>query len=255
MARTEVGKALTEQHYTAQLKVRALALRDYFRIWPLWQGDDAGFKRLVEATIVLVTAHRLLSARVGASYFDAFRVAEDPGGTAHSILAEPLASEGESKLADALYATGQVSVKRSLASGKSPDYAMRTALTETSGVVTNSVLEGGRGSVLRSIGSDAKALGWRRVTSGAPCAFCALLASRGAAYKSEATADFKAHGHCSCNAEPSYLDSEWPGRGREFEAMYNAAIREARESRELKRGTSNDLLNAFRRYYERESPA
>lgn len=253
MARTEAGKALTEQHYQAQLKLRALALRDYVQLWPTWTGDSAGFKRLAVASVVLVKAHQSLSAQLGASYFEAFRLAEDPGGSAHSYLPDPMTSELEDKLVGALYETGQFSVQRSLASGKSPEYAMRTALTNTSGVVGNEVVKGGRGSILRSTANDKEAFGWRRVTSGHPCAFCALLAARGAAYTEEDTADFKAHGHCSCTAEPAYEGSGWPGRGPEFKAMYNAAVGEARESGELKRGTSNDLLNAFRRQYERES--
>ena len=255
MARTEAGKALTEQHYQAQLKLRALALRDYGRLWPNWNGDSAGFKRLAVATVVLVKAHQSLSAQLGASYFDAFRLAEDPGGSAQSYLPDPMTPELEDKLIGALYETGQFSVQRSLASGRSPEEAMRVALTNTSGVVTNEVLEGGRGAILRSVESDRQARDWRRVTSGTPCAFCALLASRGPVYRTESTADFKAHGHCGCTAEPGYSDSAWPGRGREFKAMYDAAIREARQAGELKRGTSNDLLNAFRRYYSRESPA
>jgi hypothetical protein len=253
MARTEAGKALTEQHYRAQLKIRALALRDYLQLWPTWNGDPASFKRLAVATVVLVKAHQAFSAQMGASYFDAFRVAEDPGGSAHSYLPDPMTPELEDKLVGALFETGQFSVQRSLASGRSPEEAMRVAFTNTSGVVSSEVLEGGRGAILRSVANDKEAQDWRRVTSGNPCAFCALLASRGPVYHDESTADFKAHGHCGCTAEPGYFDSAWPGRGREFKEMYDAAIREARQSGELKRGTSNDLLNAFRRYYDSES--
>jgi hypothetical protein len=79
-----------------------------------------------------------------------------------------------------------------------------------------------------------------------------MLSSRGPVYISESTADFKSHGHCSCVAEPGYKGTEWPGRSWEFHEMYNQATREAQEAGELSRGTSNDLLNAFRRFYERE---
>jgi hypothetical protein len=250
LARTEAGKALTEQHYQAQLKIRALALRDYLQLWPTWNGDSAGFKRLVVATIVLVKAHQSFSAHLGASYFDAFRLAEDPGGSAHSYLPDPMTPELEDRLAGALYETGQFSVQRSLASGKPPDHAMKAALTNTSGIVGNEVVRGGRGSILRSTANDPKSHTWARVTSGHPCTFCRLLASRGPVYESEATADFKAHGACSCTAEPSYSGSEWPGISKQFKKEYDEAVAQARETGELRRGTSNDLLNAYRRFLD-----
>lgn len=252
MARTEIGKALTEQHYESQLKIRSLALRDYMRLWPLWTGNERSFKRLVEAAVVLVRAHEQASASLGAAYFDAFRLAEDPGGHAKSWLADPMTAEAEDKLVASLYETGQFSVRRSLASGKSPEHAMRTALTNTSGTVGKKVLDGGRGSILRSTGQDGKANGWARVTSGKPCAFCALLSSRGPVYLTEETADFEAHGHCSCTAEPGYEGTEWPGQSREFHDFYNESILEARERGELNHADKNYLLNAFRRAYEKK---
>jgi hypothetical protein len=252
MARTEAGKALTDRHYESQLQVRSIALRDYTRLWPMWDGDAASFRRLAEATVVLVKAHQQTSSALGASYFDAFRLAEGVAGQARSFLADPMSAEAEQKLVAALFETGQFSVQRALTQGRAPQDAMRVALTNTSGTVTRHVLDGGRGSIMRSVASDERALSWGRVTSGSPCAFCALLASRGPVYHTESTADFKAHGHCSCTVEPGYEGADWPGRSREFKSLYNQAVREARESGELRRGTDNDLLNAFRRHLHRE---
>lgn len=44
---------------------------------------------------------------------------------------------------------------------------------------------------------------WKRVLSANPCAFCRMLAGRGAVY-SEGTASFLSHDHCSCTAEPEF---------------------------------------------------
>jgi hypothetical protein len=41
------------------------------------------------------------------------------------------------------------------------------------------------------------------VTSGNACDFCSMLADRGAVY-GEASAEFEAHDHCSCSAQPVY---------------------------------------------------
>lgn len=252
MARSEAGRALTAQHYEGQLRIRALALRDYLRLWPIWTGDDGSFRQLAEAVVVLVKAHRQLSADLGASYFDAFRLAEGVDGTAKSWLADPMTPEAEDKLIGSLFETGQFSVRRALAAGRSPQEAMNTALTSTSGVVSNKVLEGGRGSLLRSTANDERAKGWARVTGKDPCAFCALLSSRGPVYIAEDTADFEAHGGCSCTAEPGYEGTAWPGRSKEFHDMYNEALMQARQDGTMATGTSNDLLNTFRRYYDRQ---
>lgn len=55
---------------------------------------------------------------------------------------------------------------------------------------------------------DPGAQGWQRSASGG-CAFCVMLASRGAVY-SEASADFAAHDHCRCMAVPAFRGHERP---------------------------------------------
>jgi len=243
MARTTAGRILTEQHRQAQLQLRSRALRDYLALWPIWQGDEESFGKLAVASIVLVRAYHGLSANVAGSYFQSFRQAEGVDGEAITRLAGPIDTD---KVIAGLHVTGRESVAKSLAAGRTPEDARNTALTRTSGSVTRQVLNGGRETILRSVAEDKEALGWGRVTDGDPCAFCALLASRGPVYKVN-SADFEAHDECGCGAEPFYTGSEWPGRAREFHDLYNEAVLEAEEAGELRRGTSNDLLNAFRR--------
>lgn len=252
MARTEAGRLLTEQHRQSQLQVRARALRDYLRLWPVWQGDDESFAQMAAATVVLVRAYNSLSANLSGSYFQSFRLAEHVSGEAAIRLAGPVDAD---KVIAGLTATGRNAVSDALHAGRSPEDAQSAALTRTSGSVTRQVLSGGRETILRSVAEDKEALGCGRVTDGDPCAFCALLASRGPVYKDD-TVDFQAHDECGCTSEPFYPGSEWPGRAREFHDLYNEATLEADEAGELRRGTSNDLLNAFRRRYERDrSPA
>lgn len=50
--------------------------------------------------------------------------------------------------------------------------------------------------------ADPSARGWQRVGVG-ECDFCQMLLDRGAVY-TEATADFQAHDHCNCGAEPAW---------------------------------------------------
>lgn len=245
MARTEAGRHLTEQHRLGQLQVRSRALRDYLQLWPIWKGDEESFAQLVLATIVLVRAYYGLSASLAAGYFQSFRLVERAPGAAATRLAGPI---DERKVATALMVTGRDGLREAIAASQPPDEARAAALSRSSGSVTRQVLSGGRETILRSVAEDKEALGWGRVTDGDPCSFCAMLAGRGPVYKAD-TVDFQAHDHCGCGAEPVYSGSEWPGRAREFHDIYNEAILQAREAGELIRGTSNDLLNAFRRFY------
>jgi hypothetical protein len=253
VAATETGRALTEQHRKAQLQIRAQALQDYTRLWPVWEGDEGSFVQMVLATIVLVKGYQVISSQTAGNYFQSFRIAEGAKGEARTKLADPV---DEEKVRAALFATGQLAVKQSLESGKSAEHARGVALTQTSGAVSTQILNGGRETILQSVGDDKAALGWCRVTDGDPCAFCALLAGRGPIYKEEATADFQAHGNDGCTAEPVYSrDAEWPGRAREFHDLYNEAIFEADEAGELDPSNKNYLLNAFRRKYEAQRHA
>ena len=249
MARTPEGAALTEAHREAQLRVRAQALRQYMLVWPLWHGDGASFDRLLEVTAVLVLANRALSASLAAGYYQAFRAIERAPGAATPRLAPTPTDEA---LRGTLHLTGWEARQKALAAGQSPQQAMKTALVRTSGTVTRFVLDGGRDTLVQSSGEDKKAGGgWARVTAGEPCAFCALLSARGPVYSAD-TADFEAHDHCACVPEPHYPGADWPGRGWEFKQMYDRAIREAKASGDLKRGTANDALNAFRRHLSRQ---
>jgi hypothetical protein len=86
------------------------------------------------------------------------------------------------------------------------------------------VLDLGRDSIIDSVHKDTQAEAWARVTEPKPCAFCALLATRGAVYKSEKSAEFEAHDHCRCHAQPVFtgVPFEASAQIREFQAFYRA---------------------------------
>lgn len=93
-------------------------------------------------------------------------------------------------------------------------------------VVERMVLDVGRRQILTAVNEDRQATGWARIPEGDCCYFCAMLSTRGAVYKSEATAgrdsndrlreidgvvrkfvgpgEFKVHDHCRCHAEPVF---------------------------------------------------
>jgi hypothetical protein len=248
MARTPAGATLTETHRQAQLQLRARALQDYARIWPIWEGDNASFTRLTTAASALVTVYRTLSSSLAASYFGSYRAAERAGGSATPRLAPSLSRE---VVVGTLHVVGRDATLRAIKSGQSPEQVMKTALVRTSGAISRFTLDGGRQTTIASVAADREARGWARVTDSTPCAFCRLLASRGAVY-SEDTADFQGHDHCGCSATAVYDGDELPD-SRRYADEYNAAIRDARQNGDLRKGTSNELLNAYRRFLDRQA--
>jgi hypothetical protein len=244
--RIDEAGALTEQHRQAQMSLRARALRDFLILWPLWH-DDNSFANLVTATMPLVRSYRSISAALAAAYFDAARRISGAEGDAAAVAA---AAVNDSQVTASLYVTGKLGHSAAVNGGQSSADARKSSLVRVSGAVTRHVLAGGRDTILQSVEADDKALGWARVTDGDPCYFCLTLASRGAVYKSEATASFEAHDHCGCSAMPVWAGTPLPEQTAKWKRIYNDAQREALASGDLQHGenSSQARLNAVRRH-------
>ncbi|AUG87137.1 head maturation protease [Streptomyces phage Attoomi] len=131
-------------------------------------------------------------------------------------------------------------------------------------------IRSGRDLINRASQEDKRVVGWARVTDGNPCAFCAMLAARGAIYTSQATAagggrrkpagsaDGRArrnrrppvsredltryHYGCHCQVVPVYSRNDF---------MTPDARRYDREWREVTRGKSGaEARAAWRRHIE-----
>lgn len=141
-----------------------------------------------------------------------------------------------------LLVTGPSEVKRRTANREPEASAMDNAFVSAAGAASRHVLTGSRETMLTLVQADEVALGWARVTDGDPCAFCAMLASRGPVYKSAATAGFKAHDNCACSAEAVFArTAAWPGDARDYQRLWYASTRGY---------SGKDAINAFRREYE-----
>lgn len=88
-----------------------------------------------------------------------------------------------------------------------PDFA--AALVNASGSLQRLIADVGRETVMGSSITDPQSRGWQRVTDGAACSFCQMLAGRGAVYK-ESTVSFGAHDHCGCSAAPAFIGRPVP---------------------------------------------
>lgn len=97
------------------------------------------------------------------------------------------------------------------------------------------VLDAGRNTIVDNVQADRRAKGWARVPEPGACYFCALLATRGAVYKSGsfnvANAKFKGegmaktHDHCRCHMEPVFTAYEPSAQIREWQQQYEAATK------------------------------
>ncbi len=118
---------------------------------------------------------------------------------------------------------------------------LRMAENKAAGAAQKIVADVGREAVLTAVKEDPQAIGWFRVAAPNACAFCRMLAIRGAVYQSEETADFQAHDSCSCTAAPVFQGQTWepPADVAEWRRLYQDSTRGERNK-----------LRAFRRAVE-----
>lgn len=104
---------------------------------------------------------------------------------------------------------------------------MARLLDEFNRLAEKEVARGFRDSILGNSRQDVDAIGWSRVTRGAGCKFCVMLAGRRAYYRSESTAIFGAHKNCNCGARPEFRGGD---HGPEANALqYLASTRRAKD--------------------------
>ena len=221
MARTPEGRRLTELHRKQQLVLKTQVVRDVMRIFPAWQPrDPASYDAFAQAIVLLVKSRSVQSAALAAHYFDLFRTVETGTGIAHMATLAP--GPTAEHILKSLSATSRGALFRAFAAGQSYEQAMANTAVQVSGSVSRLVGNTGRDTILSATRADGQAQGWARATGGNPCAFCAMLASRGPAYREESV-EFQAHDHCQCYAEPVYEGSEWPPGSREFQELWQTS--------------------------------
>ena len=221
MASTAEGRELTTAHRDAQIQIGARAEIEARALWDRLDVDDLDGSKpyWLASTTIAVNRRMAESQRVASEYLTKYRLAE-LGAAGAVVLAAP------TETARALSLAGPTRVKRLIGSGMEPAVAFTAALTKFGGMARRQAMMGGRLTIAATAGRDRRAVGWRRVTDGNPCAFCAMLASRGPRYRDAAAADgIQYHSHCGCTAEPAYSNAWEPTADEE---RYMDAYGEAR---------------------------
>ncbi len=218
-----------------QLVIRARLMTDVTKLWPVLDKHrlNETFPGWLQTMKLLIgTYHGESSQAAAATYQAARQHALEDAAPVHI----PFAPMPDPQWLDrALGYAGPGQLRNDTA-------RPGTALATTLGTATRIALDGGRVTVVDAVHHDPDAVGWYRVTSSSPCAFCAMLASRGIAYKNEHSAAFKVHNDCGCIPMPAYSrDHELPQLNGEALAVYRSATRGAR---------SGTQLQAFRKAWD-----
>ena len=210
---------------------------------PAWQAVRT-------AVAALIADRRRQSADLAAAFYRAERLAAGLRDPFTPAAPAPLPAEQVLKAVDA---TGIATFGRSLRAGASPRQAVDRAAVTLSGSASRLALDGGRTVVDRSVRRDDEAIGWIRVTDADPCPWCLMMAGRGAAFHSAASAgreknaqfvgdgEAKWHDHCGCTALPVW-DPDDPHLAHADELYDQWA--------QVTAGTSGkDAINAWRRHW------
>lgn len=249
MAVTAQGTALTEAYRAAELKNGALVAYITAQMWirSIDPDDVSGSAAsLLLRLIPLLRQRRDFSAIQTRKYFQTFRKLEASG----SEFSMPAMTElNLEALETSLRVTGEVALKKKIGSLPLTDeipaltqkMLIRGAIEETatniSGAATRHVMNGGRDELRNLVNEDREALGYIRVTTGDPCFFCAMLASRGPVYddmsfdesdpRFEGDGKHKVHDHCGCSVEPVYdRKTKWPGKAKAADQAWTTLAEE-----------------------------
>src|SRR5690606_4035773 len=185
MALTIEAAAATEAHRLAQARIGTATARGLLRTWRLLDpfNLDGTVGSWLDAATSVVTAGHTRSVAEAISYLRSFRVAELVGlgdlagaGAAFDPVAAALNLDARRT---SLLVTRPVAIKAGTRRGLSGDRLVAEARAASARAGMRHALNGGRDTIIESVKADSKAQGWARATSGRPCAFCAMLASRG----------------------------------------------------------------------------
>lgn len=244
MAHTVAGAQATEQHRLAQVALTSYVVsnvREAFRTEIDADDVSGSFAKFVRRVLPLLLRSRRASRRLSEDYLRAFREAElqavvkrkklrppagDPLSVPVSRLRDALEAPADGgdlsrvlppadEVTRQLYVNGAAVVKRRIKDGKPVDEALRVGETVVASTAAKMVGDGGRAVIEDEVTNRRNgAIGYCRVPDADPCPFCAMLASRGAVYRSDAFVEsnsifagdgkFKVHNGCDCTMEPVY---------------------------------------------------
>lgn len=245
MAATEAGAALTDAYRYLQVRLFASITAGIVRAWEGVDPTDlrGTFDRTALLAAQLVARGRLSSSAAAVRYYRDFRMAEGQRGVFEPVMAP---APSDSDVHGLMLGAGLRGVTDAFRRGADPVDARDRGVARMVGSAAQVVLGGGRETILSAVVGDPRAVGYQRVTGADPCAFCAMIAARGVIRVGRGAAEFHAHGHCACGAEPAFVGSPINDRNAKFRDAWNQATAGL--------GGEN-ALTAFRQHLAANTPA
>lgn len=199
--------------------VVALAHADLVSWWADLDTSDArAAAQALEAYMAeLTAAYGSVAASLAADFYDDLREQAAVPRPFRAHVADPVPAERVG--AAARWAVGP------LFGGDGPNAALQHA----AGATQRLVAQPGRDTIALNVAEDPARPGWARVPRGKGCAFCRMLAGRGAVYSSaKAAGSMRAyHDHCKCTATPVWRGQDLPYDADALEREYLAAREKA----------------------------
>lgn len=230
------ASVLTDQHRRNQVRLAIKADSQARRLWDstLDINDLRGSQPIWKHTMLdLLSRWFKLSERMALNYLPRYREASI--GTPDGGVTIEIPDFNRTLMSQRFDWMGAINVMWHLARGDTQQAAWEAARSLFLGQFHEAVLTGGRQTIQEWAKKDHRCVGYRRVSDGNPCAFCAMLVTRGPIYLSRETAlfsenpnipDGKYHEHCGCTVEPIYGDWEPTEKEQEWiDAYFDVADR------------------------------
>ncbi|MGA4875823.1 hypothetical protein [Streptomyces lydicamycinicus] len=255
---TSDGSASAGRWRAAQLGLTRLLLRDLRGVRRLIDQSklQATVPTWIEAVAAIITRYSGLSATLAADFYDGERAAAGVPGVFTVPLAEPPPSEQvESSLrwsTKDLWPRAATDSATTTVQLEPFDVRLDAAMAKADGATQKLVADRGRETLRQAVKADPQAVAYARAAALGACAFCRLMASRGAVYRTAESAGrdaneqfsgdasvVKFHDNCHCAIIPVY-------RGQRFELSPHAREWD-RIYREYAAPYPGDQLRRFRR--------
>lgn len=261
-ATSDSGASVTRWRQ-AQVGLTTLLLRDLRGLRRLIDPArlQATVPTWIEAVATVVARYSEMAATLAADFYDGERAAAGVAG----VFTVPLAdAPPDDQISNSLrWATKDLwprdEADATVAQLEPLDTRLAAAMTKADGATQKLVADRGRATVRQAVGEDPRAVAYARTAALGACAFCRLMASRGAVYHTAQTAGREAnelftgdasvvkfHNNCHCGIVPVF-------RGQQFELSPQAA-RWDRIYRDYAQGHPGDQLRLFRQALAEHDP-
>lgn len=197
---------------------------------------------------------------------DEFEWPEDePWQSIEEIFAEELQAAARKRAAklERIRVSEELTAKEAFSQAQTVHDA---AGSDNAGTVDKAGIDAGRELLDRVSSGDSRVMMWARITGSNPCAFCAMLASRGFVYLSRQRASLGGrskgkeldsyHPNCHCQFIMRWADIDdptAPARTAHYMQLWKDEMRGGRKVE--RRGTKDDTLNHWRRLIAKERRA